>query len=100
MNTKVKNNTKELSDNWYLLPTVSPKVYSQAQEQGNFTSHTNNTIHLCEPHTNTIVDSPSTITWANLSAPIESVLQQTGLGAQLFINNSNKIIRGNNPQMR
>ena len=50
----------------FLVIISSPKIYSQAQEQG---LPTEGKTNLCTPHTNKTVDSPSTLAWANLSAP-------------------------------
>ena len=61
------------------LAIFSPlKIYSQAQAQGLLTEGRNN---LCTPHTNKPVDSPSTHTWANLSAPVDSATHLAEPGA-------------------
>ena len=62
----------------FLVIITSPKIYSQAQAQG-FTSE--GRTNLCTPHTNNIVDSPSTSSWANLSAPNDSASHHAELGA-------------------
>lgn len=61
-----------------LVVLTTTKLYSQAQAQG-FPSE--GIINLCTPHTNKTVDSPSTSSWANISAPIDPVSQNTELGA-------------------
>jgi len=62
-----------------LLATItSPKAYSQAQGQR---SSSEGREDNCQPHTNTKVDSPSTSTWANISAPIDSAIHHSELGA-------------------
>jgi len=76
-----------------LLATIaSPKAYSQAQGQG---SSSEGRKDHCQPHTNTKVDSPSTSTWANISAPADSVIHHSELGAlsnnSLYTNDNNLI---------
>ncbi len=55
-----------------LLATITlPKAYSQAQGQG---SYSEGRKDHCQPHTNIKVDSPSTSSWANISAPKDSAI--------------------------
>jgi len=61
-----------------LVTITSPKIYSQAQGQR---SQFEGRKDLCQPHTNKTVDSPSTPTWANISAPLNSVIHHSELGA-------------------
>ena len=58
------------------------KIYSEAQVQRLKNPRISNTSDFCKPHTNTRVDSPSTYTWANLSAPVKPEPHRSGLGAQ------------------
>jgi len=62
----------------FLVIITSPKIYSQAQEQRLLAEGRTN---LCTPHTNKPVDSPSTLSWANLSAPTDSVVHHSEMGA-------------------
>ena len=92
--------TKKIDFNENVLKTSSRaillKIYSEAQVQRLKNPRISNTSDFCKPHTNTIVDSPSTLTWAYLSAPVKSVLHQSALGALYTSTIKNNIIRGNN----
>ena len=72
------------------LVITSPKIYSQAQAQGSLSEGRKD---LCQPHTNKTVDSPSTSSWANISAPKGSANQYSELGAlsndSLYVHKSN-----------
>ena len=80
MNKKEKNYTiiRKLTVFALLVTITSPKIYSQAQGQA---SYLEGRKDHCQPHTNTKVDSPSTPTWVNISAPIDSAVHSSELGA-------------------